>query len=70
MLIKFYLVTAVKIVNFYFTATFPEMSDGQNLDVDSQTAKRANAVAHVYCYSVEMVLLDQSLLLQTELYYR
>ena len=27
-------------------------------------------VAQVYCYSVEMVLLDQSLLLQTELCYR
>ena len=46
------------------------MSDVQNLDVDSQTAKRANAVAHVYCYAVEMVLMDQSLLLQTELHYR
>ena len=46
------------------------MPEIQNLEKDSQIAKKANAVAHVYFFAVEMVLLDQSLLIQTEMNYR
>ena len=59
-----------KLLILFFAAEFPEMPEIQNLEKDSQTAKKANAIAHVYFFAVEMVLLDQSLLIQTEINYR